>query len=159
MAAISSFAASAAARIRPFFLPSHSPPDRTSRTAHGLGARVQSARHGPLGTGNRERSHDDDVGVAGSHLRIYPGREIFYFEANGVYVRPQSPNTSEPVYFAGTDPRDPGFPPPEDEGMRRKWATRAFSGRAPTKTSRRPLRGRKSALKRSLKFSSAATRP
>ena len=46
---------------------------------------------------------------------IYPGREIFYFEANGVYVRPQSPNTSEPVYFAGTDPRDPGFPPPEDE--------------------------------------------
>ena len=115
MAAISSFAAAAAARIRPFFLPSHSPPDRTSRTAHGLGARVQSARHGPLGTGNRERSHDDDVGVAGSHLRIYPGREIFYFEANGVYVRPQSPNTSEPVYFAGTDPRDPGFPPPEDE--------------------------------------------
>ena len=40
---------------------------------------------------------------------IYPGREIFYFEANGVYVRPLSPNTSEPVYFAGTDPRDPGF--------------------------------------------------
>ena len=38
-----------------------------------------------------------------------------YFEANGVYVRPQSPNTSEPVYFASTDPRDPGFPPPEDE--------------------------------------------
>ena len=46
---------------------------------------------------------------------IYPGQEIFYFEANGVYVRPLSPNTSEPVYFAGTDPCDPGFPPPEDE--------------------------------------------
>ena len=46
---------------------------------------------------------------------IYPGREIFYIEATGVYMRPLSPNTSEPLYFAGTDPRDPGFPPPEDE--------------------------------------------
>ena len=46
---------------------------------------------------------------------IYPGREIFYFEANGIYVRLLSPVTSERGYFAGTGPRDPGVPPREDE--------------------------------------------
>ena len=64
------------------------------------------------GTGNAATT---TMWVSPDPIYKYPGREIFYFEANGVYVRPQSPNTSEPVYFAGTDPRDPGFPPPEDE--------------------------------------------
>ena len=45
---------------------------------------------------------------------IYPGRQIFYSEANGVYWRPLSPNTSEPIYFEGTDPRNPGVPPPDE---------------------------------------------
>ena len=101
------------ARIPPFFLPSHSPLTGPAELHMASAPEYNLRDMGPWEPGTGERSHDDDVGVAGSHLPR--GREIFYVEANGVYVRPQSPNTSEPVYFAGTDPRDPGFPPPEDE--------------------------------------------
>ena len=83
-----------------------------------------------------------------------------YFEANGVYVRPQSPNTSEPVYFAGMDPRDPGFPPPEAEAEvgnpRVQWESAHYNlyGRGAAVKVRlesslkplRPLRGRKRAF-------------
>ena len=56
---------------------------------------------------------------------LLPGQDIYYSEVSGRYVNAA---TAEPIYFAGTDPRDPGdF---LHQTSRRKWAARAFSGSA-----------------------------
>ena len=43
---------------------------------------------------------------------LLPGQDIYYSEVSGRYVNAA---TATPIYFAGTDPRDPGFPPPDIE--------------------------------------------
>ena len=47
-----------------------------------------------------------------TNVPLNPMLFIWWVPSTGQYLG--GPN-NQPIYFAGTDPRQPGFPPPEDE--------------------------------------------